>query len=129
MTPILLDLKAVPEFNPERVLLASLFDIGGISAKSAVTQMPEEKIYYYINDHLGTPQRIIDETGAVVWNADYQPFGEADVNPNSSVINNFRFPGQYYDAETGLHYNWLRYYDPDTGEILEHQIPLGLKGH
>ncbi|MFH2044003.1 MAG: RHS repeat-associated core domain-containing protein [Pseudomonadota bacterium] len=110
-----------PEFKPEPLLLASLFDISGILSQSVVaivTPIYDEKIYYYINDHLGTPQRIIDETGAVVWNADYQPFGEADVNVNSTVVNNFRLPGQYYDEETGLHYNFHRYYNPEVGRYL-----------
>jgi RHS repeat-associated protein len=40
------------------------------------------------------------------------------VNANSSVGNNFRFAGQYFDQETGFHYNWHRYYDPRTGRYL-----------
>jgi RHS repeat-associated protein len=54
----------------------------------------------------------------VVWEGIYKPFGEAKVHPKSSVTNNFRFPGQYYDQETGLHYNYHRYYDPRTGRYL-----------
>jgi RHS repeat-associated protein len=84
-------------------------------------------MYYYGNDKLGTPQIMTDSTNTVVWEADYKPFGEADVNPNSSVVNNFRFPGQYYDVETGLHYNYNRYYDPSTGRYLTPD-PIGLRG-
>ncbi|PIE69740.1 MAG: hypothetical protein CSA21_00845 [Deltaproteobacteria bacterium] len=51
-------------------------------------------IYYYINDQLGTPQQLISETGTVVWQAAYFPFGKAQVQINT-VTNNFRFPGQY----------------------------------
>ena len=59
-----------------------------------------------------------DSTNTVVWEGYYKPFGEVDVNPNSSVVNNFRFAGQYYDEETGFHYNYHRYYDPKTGRYL-----------
>jgi RHS repeat-associated protein len=84
-------------------------------------------IYYYINDHLGTPQRLIDSAGQVVWRADYDPFGQAAVDPASTVENSLRFPGQYFDEETGLHYNWHRYYDPQTGRYLTPD-PIGLEG-
>lgn len=49
--------------------------------------------------------------------ADYLPFGEVQVDPASTIANNFRFPGQYYDEETGLHYNWNRYYIPQIGRF------------
>ena len=55
-----------------------------------------------------------DSTGAVVWAADYKPFGEATVTV-STITNNLRFPGQYFDAETGTLYNYFRDYDPATG--------------
>ena len=71
--------------------------------------------YFYYNDHLGTPQKITSISGAVVWSATYSSFGKAEVDADSTVENNFRFPGQYADDETGLHYNWHRYYDPTTG--------------
>jgi RHS repeat-associated protein len=54
----------------------------------------------------------------VVWSADYLPFGQADVTVET-VENNLRFAGQYYDAETGLHYNYHRYYDPKLGRYLK----------
>jgi uncharacterized protein RhaS with RHS repeats len=57
------------------------------------------------NDHLGTPQKMTDSSGTVVWAADYKPFGEVTITV-STITNNLRFPGQYYDAETGLNYNY-----------------------
>jgi RHS repeat-associated protein len=63
----------------------------------------------------------------VVWQAAYKTFGEAQVDASSTITNNFRFPGQYYDEETGLHYNWHRYYDPTTGRYLTPD-PIGLEG-
>jgi RHS repeat-associated protein len=59
-----------------------------------------------------------DTSGSIVWKAAYNPFGKAEVDQSSMVTNNFRFPGQYYDAESGLHYNWNRYYDPGTGRYM-----------
>jgi len=73
------------------------------------------QVYFYQNDHLGTPQKLTNISGAVVWSATYDAFGKATVEASSTAVNNLRFPGQYYDAETGLHYNYHRYYDPNTG--------------
>ncbi|WP_028578878.1 RHS repeat-associated core domain-containing protein [Desulfogranum japonicum] len=83
-------------------------------------------LYYVINDHLGAPQRMINEAGNIVWKANYLPFGKAQVTL-SLVSNNIRFPGQYFDNETGLHYNWHRYYDPEMGRYLTAD-PIGFEG-
>jgi RHS repeat-associated protein len=88
------------------------------SSRLALVDVETGELYYYGNDRLGTPQILTDSTNTVVWEAVYDPFGEADINPNSTVVSNFRFPGQYYDSETGLHYNSFRYYDPSTGRYL-----------
>ncbi|WP_339133385.1 MAG: RHS repeat-associated core domain-containing protein [Candidatus Electrothrix sp. GW3-4] len=85
-----------------------------------------EGAYYYVTDHLGSPQIITDDSGSVVWKAEYLPFGKVNVSV-SQIENNLRFPGQYYDAETGLHYNWNRYYDPETGRYIAAD-PIGLDG-
>jgi len=105
--------------------VASIGSLTGLQIQGVVGQTSGEKVYYYINDHLRTPQVITDEDGEVVWKADYRPFGEAAIDPASILINNFRFPGQYYDEETGLHYNNHRYYDPRTGRYLRPD-PIGL---
>jgi len=73
--------------------------------------------YWYQNDHLGTPQKLIDSQGDVVWEAVYEAFGKARVDVEL-VENHLRFAGQYFDKETGLHYNWHRYYEPTTGRYL-----------
>ncbi|RLC13706.1 MAG: hypothetical protein DRI57_15740, partial [Deltaproteobacteria bacterium] len=83
-------------------------------------------MYYFLNDHLGTPQKIVDSAGKVVWEAAYLAFGEAQIL-TGDIMNNFRLPGQYFDAETGLHHNWHRYYDPQTGRYLTPD-PIGLEG-
>lgn len=103
-------------------LLAILGGIPG-AAEAAVTQ---GALYYVHTDHLGTPQVLTDESGGVVWRASYAPFGKASI-PVEMVEMNVRFPGQYYDLETGLHYNYFRYYDPATGRYITSD-PIGLDG-
>ena len=83
--------------------------------------------YWYHNDHLKTPQVMTTSSGAVVWKAKYSSFGKATVDPSSTVDNPLRLPGQYEDAETGLHYNWFRYYSPDTGRYISTD-PIGFLG-
>ena len=85
------------------------------------------KSYWYLNDHLGTPQMVVAENGGVVWKAQYQVFGKAEIDGGSTLTNNLRFPGQYFDEETGLHYNWNRYYDPESGRYSQTD-PIGLRG-
>jgi RHS repeat-associated protein len=88
--------------------------------------------HYVHTDHLGAPRRVTDNTQTVVWSWDSRPFGNSPPNedPDGDFTNftlNLRFPGQYYDTESGLHYNTFRTYDPDTGRYLESD-PIGLNG-
>lgn len=92
----------------------------------------ETAVYYIHNDHLGTPQAMSDSEGAAVWRGIYGPFGQTGVDEDPDgdgkvVSFNLMFPGQYYDRETGLHYNYYRMYDPSTGRYLESD-PIGLDG-
>jgi len=101
---------------------------GGLWGTDPLYMLDGSGTYFYHNDHLGTPQRLSSATtGAVVWSAGYQAFGLAVVDPLSTVENNLRFPGQYFDAETGLHYNWMRTYDPGTGRYTQVD-PIGFAG-
>jgi len=89
-------------------------------------------LYYIHNDHLGTPQTMTNTAGAVVWRATYDPFGAATVDEDvdgdgQKVTLNLRFPGQYFDKETGLLYNYFRTYDPATGRYITSD-PIGLEG-
>jgi RHS repeat-associated protein len=81
---------------------------------------------YYQNDHLGTPQQLVQKSGAKVWEGEYRAFGEL-VGEEGSWGNLLRFPGQYYDEETGNYYNYFRDYDPATGRYLQSD-PIGLDG-
>ena len=84
----------------------------------------ESALYYVHNDHLGTSKILTDNNQNVVWQAMHTPFGLAIIE-TEILESNLRFPGQYFDRETGYHYNWWRYYDPSTGRYLRVD-PLGL---
>jgi type VI secretion system secreted protein VgrG len=81
-----------------------------------------------VTDHLGTPQELYDdEVGEIAWAADFSAYGETVRQIAREVDNPIRFPGQYYDPESGLHYNRFRYYDPQAGRYIN-QDPIGLEG-
>lgn len=89
-------------------------------------------VYYYHTDHLGTPQALTDEQGALALEMDYQAWGQAreiiaDAANKAGIRNPFRFQGQYQDEESGLHYNRHRYYDPEIGRFISRD-PIGLMG-
>lgn len=84
------------------------------------------EVYYYQLDQLGTPLSLTDSQNNIVWQASYSVFGKATVTRNE-IDNPIRFQGQYFDSETGLHYNHFRYYDPQTGRFIS-QDPIGLLG-
>lgn len=83
-------------------------------------------LYYVHTDHLGTPTALTNEAGTIKWKASYTPFGKANVEVNT-LEHNIRFLGQYYDQESGLHYNYFRDYDPELGRYIQSD-PIGLAG-
>ena len=85
------------------------------------------RLYHYHLDHLGTPQELTDAQGNLAWQAHYKTYGNVALKPVETIENNLRFQGQYYDAESALHYNRNRYYDPEAGRFV-HQDPIGLLG-
>ena len=85
---------------------------------------------YYQPDHLGTPIAAHNAKGEAVWTAEYEAWGRIRPETVSDGLKAnipFRFQGQYYDKESGLHYNRFRYYDPEIGRFVS-QDPIGLRG-
>ena len=101
-------------------------------------------------DHLGTPRELTNADGHIVWAASYKAWGATASIDHPAVLQtvrmgntltqhwveqdqdsrpeqHLRFQGQYFDVETGLHYNRFRYYDPDVGRFVS-QDPIGLVG-
>ncbi|MBI6635440.1 RHS repeat protein, partial [Pseudomonas paralactis] len=71
--------------------------------------------YHYQLDHLGTPQELTSPEGEIVWSAHYRAYGQIARLDAGKIDNPLRFQGQYFDQESGLHYNRHRYYNPDIG--------------
>ncbi|MBS4096802.1 MAG: RHS repeat protein [Sulfuricella sp.] len=88
--------------------------------------------YYVHPDHLGTPRLVYNSTGKIIWRWNSDPFGATPANedPDGDKVKftfNLRFPGQYFDKESNLHYNYFRDYDPSIGRYVQSD-PIGLKG-
>jgi RHS repeat-associated protein len=93
-------------------------------------------VLYIHTDHLGTPRELTDSGGNLQWAATYKAWGNVlrvempQVGTEAQAVDQvqaLRFQGQYFDVETGLHYNRFRYYDPDIGRFVS-QDPIGLTG-
>ena len=118
-----------PALAPEVELLGSGGSLSAdavrfVDAVSATTA--PANLFYVHSDHLGTPRKLTDATANLVWDHQTTPFGETVALAGLADVN-LRFPGQYFDAESGLHYNYFRDYDPSTGRYIESD-PIGLAG-
>ncbi|MGH6839286.1 MAG: RHS repeat-associated core domain-containing protein [Methylocella sp.] len=84
--------------------------------------------FYVAPDHLGSPHQITNAGGAVAWLWHHDPFGKGEPSdPLGTFTYDLRFPGQFFDQSTKLHYNYFRDYDPRLGRYIESD-PIGLKG-
>lgn len=82
-------------------------------------------LYYIHTDHRNAPIAVTDSISKLVWQADNEDFGYANIHAKSSFELNLRLSNQYYDSESGLHYNTNRYYDALNQQYLTPD-PLGL---
>ena len=86
-------------------------------------------VNYVTADQLGTPRAVSTNAGVVIWSWAYQgnPFGEQQPTSTTGYVLNLRYPGQYYDAESGTNYNFSRNYEPAIGGY-QQSDPWGLFG-
>ena len=97
-----------------------------------LAQIHDGKLHHLHTDHLGTPLEASNDAGQIVWKVTYKTWGNVVLEEFSEEVRQdtapkLRFQGQYFDAETGLHYNRFRYYDPGVGRFVN-QDPIGLEG-
>ncbi|MFI1334085.1 putative T7SS-secreted protein [Streptomyces sp. NPDC020845] len=85
----------------------------------------DHRFFAIVTDLVGTPTELIDETGDIAWRTRTTLWGTTTEDPTGLPHTPLRFPGQYHDPESGLHYNHHRYYDPTTARYLTPD-PLGL---
>jgi RHS repeat-associated protein len=104
-----------------------LWGTNPVWVKATKQNFSQPEYFYYQNDHLGTPQQVIDNQGNIVWGQQSTAFGETTVEPSSKIASNLRFPGQYFDEETNTHYNWFRDYGPTIGRYRVSD-PIGVAG-
>jgi RHS repeat-associated protein len=122
-------------YNFQWKMLRELVEwFGPLTANVAVNVQPalqEAKLHFIHADHLNTPRLVANQSGQTVWRWDQQePFGVNPADENPSGLGAFdlplRLPGQYFDRETNLHYNYFRDYDPVLGRYEESDL-IGLE--
>jgi RHS repeat-associated protein len=96
------------------------------------TPKPFDALAWYQCDHLGTPMELTGEDGEIAWRGTYKAWGLAEETRSdkakwADIRNPLRFQGQYWDVETGLHYNRYRYNDPQVGRFIG-KDPVGFGG-
>ncbi len=141
----------IEETTARGKLIADYIYLDGKPLAMIRKQEHKDEMFYYHNDHLGTPKVMTDKLRKVMWRVEFDPFGnvldadepEHEARDHDSdrehdnkgrrgeyireVTNNLRFPGQYFDIETGLNYNYYRDYNPVIGRYIEAD-PIGLRG-
>ncbi|MEZ2577539.1 RHS repeat domain-containing protein [Buttiauxella ferragutiae] len=85
------------------------------------------QLHYAVTDTVGRIQELLTEDGTIVWRGRQQLWGREESANDDSLSCRLRFPGQYEDTESGLHYNRFRYYDSETGQYISAD-PIGLLG-
>jgi RHS repeat-associated protein len=95
------------------------------AAADATQEEIDSRFFAIVTDLVGAPTELVDEQGEVAWRSRTTLWGITAWPANSGAYTPLRFPGQYFDPETGLHYNHYRHYDPETARYLTPD-PLGL---
>ena len=106
-------------------------NVSGYYYQSHINEDSEnrQQTHYFHCDQIGIPREITDKDGNLVWFGDYYGWGKlkSEANIAGTVHQPFRLQNQYCHRETGLHYNFFMYYEPEAGQFVN-QDPIGLFG-
>lgn len=98
-----------------------------VSSQNSTLSAASTTYHYLHTDHLATPMVATDKSGAQTWKGISEAFGQMRVDNASAITMNLRLPGQYFDGESGRHYNFHRDYEPELGRYIQSD-PIGLNG-
>jgi RHS repeat-associated protein len=126
--------KLMGEYKPDGTTIREYIWIGDtlVALRSGYQG---HNFQYVLTDHLNTPRAVVlPSSNAIIWRwditttafGDHAPLNNPD-GDTATYVFNMRYPGQYFDSETGLHYNYFRDYDPSTGRYVQSD-PIGLAG-
>ncbi|WP_405448597.1 DUF6531 domain-containing protein [Streptomyces achromogenes] len=85
----------------------------------------DSRFFAIVTDLIGTPTEMVSEDGDIAWHTRASAWGTTAVNADATTYTPLRYPGQYADPETGLHFSYFRHYDPETARFVSPD-PLGL---
>ena len=106
-------------------LVTWIFEEGTFVPAAKITENQKLSI---ATNYMGTPEAMYREDGAKVWTCELNSYGKVrNFQGQVKTDCQFRYQGQYEDAETGLYYNRFRYYSPDEGMYIS-QDPIRLRG-
>ena len=119
------------EYSSTGVLVQETIWLGDTPVATIRPKTGGFEFFYVHTDHLNTPRRVSRPLdNQLRWRWDSDPFGTAVPNENPATLGafkyNLRYPGQYFDVESGLNYNYFRDYDAAIGKYVESD-PVGLK--
>jgi RHS repeat-associated protein len=128
---VLLGTFSLSSANSRVTLIPQDDGIVAADAVKAVNTSEASRIFFVHADHLNAPRALMNSANQLRWRWTSDPFGLVPPEDNPSGLGafalNLRLPGQVYDIESNLHYNYFRDYDPSLGRYVQSD-PIGLEG-
>jgi RHS repeat-associated protein len=123
--------QLIGEYSNTGVMTREIVWLNDIPLAIMMPSGTATNLFYIDSDHLNTPRTITNQAKQKRWEWNSDPFGTILANENPAALGvftfNLRFAGQYFDKETGLHYNYFRDYNPSIGRYIQSD-PIGLIG-